>query len=225
MKVSDKTLVILMFVAIVITIGSIGMIVFKVGGVGGITGFVTQNESIGYVNISIVSSIAVTLTTDTIDFGNGTLDLTGITYLNASEGVNEGGGFDEPGPFHLRNDGNVYANVTVNGSTPAEFYGADYSLANYTYAIEDDGDEVLGDTCFDVHEGPGENNSTFAQANISGGYGITMSNAFTTVCPNMSYVDANDEFNVTIYLNINLSIVEKIIGDVLVFKITSNGHS
>jgi hypothetical protein len=224
-KISDRSLVITGMVTFLVTLGCVTVILMKLGGVGGLTGLATSNTSIGYVNITVEPGVAVTLLTDTIDFGDGTIDTTG-NPINSSVGTNPNG-FNDPGPFRLQNDGNVYVNVTINGSTPNELLGVDDSAVNYTFGAENgSGGELYNNTC--DSEGDGTGDGFFHPANLSANnpFGITMSNNHQMVCPNMSYVADTDEFNVSIFFNISNDVTANTTyADVVEFRITSLGHS
>ncbi len=217
MKVSDRTLVWVGLLAFFVSLGCVSFVLVELGGVDGITGFATTNTTYGYVNVSIMSSVAVTLVQDTINFGSGTLSASTL-YVNSS-GSNSGNSnqFDTPGAFHLRNDGNVYVNVTVNGSTAAEFFGV--SGQAYKYAIENGNDGAYTTVCHNVSGGGGIDDQTYAAG------GISMSNSYVTVCPNMSYATGIDEFNVSIFLEITNDTNNGSYSDTLEFQIMSLEHS
>jgi len=211
-----------------ITLGCITVILVELGGVGGIVGLATTNSSYGYVNVTVESSVAVTLVTNSIDFGDGFISNTG-TQINTSDGDNNGAnpnGFENPGSFRLRNDGNTYVNVTVNGSTPVELLGIS-SIVNYSYATKNmSTDELFNNSCGNAGSGTGVNYFHYANSSSTQPFGITMSNAYQMVCPNMTYTNANDEFNVSIFFNLTTDITPNATySDVLEFFVTSLGHS
>jgi hypothetical protein len=227
--ISDRTLVITGMVTFLVTLGCVTIILMKLGGVGGLTGFAATNTSIGYVNVTVEPGVAVTLVVDTVNFGDGTIDAAG-NAINTSDGDNGGAnpnGFDNPGPFHIRNDGNVFVNVTLNGSTPSEFLTIDASDVNFSFATKNiSTDELFNDTCGD--EAGGTGGGFYHQANSSANnpFGITMSNNHQMVCPNMSYVAATDEFNVSIFLNISNNVPSnRTFNTTLEFFVTSLGHT
>jgi len=226
MEVTDRTLVIVGVFTFVVVLGSISLVLVELGGFEGVTGFAITNESIGYVNISIRSNTAVTLTTSVIDFGSGSVAVSGATPVNSSVGTNPST-FDDPGPFTLQNDGNVYVNVTVNGSTHVELFGASTPPQNYSFAIEvaEPGTEDLEDSCLNYGSGTGQNFYNISISNATQPGGITMSNSAQMVCPNMSYVDANDKINVSIYFNFTNEVTSNTTyDDTLIFFIASLGH-
>jgi hypothetical protein len=217
MNVSDRTLVMVGLLAFFVSLGCVSFVLVELGGVDGITGFATTNATYGYVNVSILSSVAVTLVQNTIDFGSGNLSASTL-YVNSS-GNNAGNSnqFSTPGAFHLRNDGNVHVNVTVNGSTSLEFFGI--SGQAYKYAIETGNDGAYTTVCHNVSGGGGSNDQIYA-AN-----GIAIINSHTTVCPNMSYASGVDEFNVSIFLEITNDTVNGSYSDTLEFQIMSLEHT
>ncbi|MDP3917422.1 MAG: hypothetical protein Q8Q42_04015 [Nanoarchaeota archaeon] len=231
MKIGDRTLIITGLLTLLITLGSVTIILMKIDGVAGITGFATSNASIGFVNVTILPSVALTLVVDHVNFSSGTIDSVG-TAINTSDGDNNGdnpGGFDNPGPFRLRNDGNVYVNVTLNGSTPAIFFGgiAATSDLNYSFATKNiSSNELFNDTCGNYDTGAGIDYFHYANSSDTQPFGITMNPNHQMVCPNMSYVTATDEFNVSIFLNITTAVApDANYTDVVEFFVTSLGHS
>jgi hypothetical protein len=213
-----------------VTLGCITVILVKLGGVGGLTGLAATNTSVGYVNVTVEPSVAVTLVVNTVNFGDGTIAAAG-SAINTSDGSNNGnnpGGFDNPGPFQLRNDGNVYVNVTLNGSTPSELLGIDSADVNYSFATKNVSSNILFNNSCDG-TGDGTGNGFFHPANSSANnpFGKTMSNSHQMVCPNMTYADGqDDDFNVSIFFNISSSVTSNSTkSDVLEFLVTSIGHS
>jgi len=211
-----------------VTLGCITVILVKLGGVGGLAGLATTNTSTGYVNVTVESNVAVTLVVDTIDFGDGTIAIAGST-INTSVGTNPGG-FDDPGPFRLRNDGNTFVNVTLNGSTPLELLGVDNAAVNYSFAAQNASGtttgELFNNSCYGYGDGTGAGYAHAANSSNTQPFGITMSNNHRMVCPNFSYVDAHDEINVSIFFNISSSVsANTTYSDVLEFVVTSLGHS
>jgi hypothetical protein len=210
-------------------LGCVSVVLVKIGGVDGLTGYATLNTSEGYVNVTVAASTAVTLVTDTIAFSEGIVAVSGPTAVNTSVGTNPSS-FGDPGPFRLRNDGNVYVNVTFKGSTPNGLLGVD-GIVNYSFAIENfttaANSENINNTCSNFDDGsPATEFWLYAETNESQPLGITMSNAYQMVCPNMSYADTNDEFNVSIFFNLTTDVgTNTTYADVVEFNIASHGHS
>ncbi|GEM_PF-1226277 len=232
MNVSDRSLLITGLFTFLITLGCLSVILLKIGGVGGITGLASSNQTYGYVNITVEPSVAVTLVVDTIDFGDGTIQDAGDP-INTSDGDNGGanpGGFDNPGPFRLRNDGNSFVNVTLNGSTPNELLGVDNSAVNYSFAVKNASGTTTGElfntSCSDEDDGTAGGFSHQANSTVQEPLGTTMSNNHQMVCPNLSYVNAHDEINVSIFFNISSAVgTNTTYSDVLEFLVTSLGHT
>tara|TARA_Y100000310_G_C20700537_1_gene829404 strand:+ start:4598 stop:5296 length:699 start_codon:yes stop_codon:yes gene_type:complete len=232
MRISDRTLMVVGFITFLITLSSVSVIMLKVGGVDGITGFAVTNKTTATVNVTVVGAVSLTLVNSTVIFDSGTLklngDTNGGTRINSSVGTNEGSGFSEPTPFHLRNDGNVFINVTINGSAPEDLFGVSSGGLNYSFAAESmSPSEVLGGTCGNYSSGSGSDNQFSAIANATRPFGVTMPSDtnFTIVCPNMSYSAGSDEFNVTIYMNITENVGNGTYSDTIEFMATSHAHS
>ena len=228
MKVTEKTLMFLGMFTFLVVLGCVSVVLIKIGGVDGLTGYATINTTKGYVNVTVAASTSVTLVTNSIAFSEGIVAVSGPTLVNTSVGTNPSS-FGDPGPFHLRNDGNVYVNVTINGSTPDELLGVS-TIVNYSFAIENFttavNSENLNNTCANYGDGsPATEIWSYATSNGDKPFGITMSNSHNMVCPNMSYVN-NDEFNVSIFFNLTTDVgTNTTYADVVEFNIASLGHS
>ena len=225
MKVSDRTLVWVGLLAFFVSLGCVSFVLVELGGVDGITGFATTNVTYGYVNVTVLSSVAVTLVVDTVEFGSGALG-SGTKYINSSNS-NSGNpsGFSKPGPFHLRNDGNVYVNVTVNGSTATEFFGV--AGQQYRYGMESGNDGALVTVCGNYSLGSVDRYRwNYAESNSSQiGVDFTIGETHDMLCPNMSYSASADELNVSIFLEITNSTANGTYEDKLEFMIISLEHS
>tara|TARA_Y100000310_G_C20550026_1_gene747584 strand:- start:399 stop:1100 length:702 start_codon:yes stop_codon:yes gene_type:complete len=231
-EIPDKFLMGLMVVALVVTVGSIGTVLFKLGGAGGITGFATTNTSMGSVNVTVIPQTAVSLVVGSIDFGSGTLTSGSSTLTAINTTATPGGSdFSSSGDFHLRNDGNVYVNVTINASTVEEYFSVTSGPTenmNYSYAVRNSslsGTDMFNSSCTDFLAGSGDDDDGYALIGNNGPFGISLSTTPQTVCPNMSYVDNNDEINVSIFLLINSSVGEGSFNDTVEFLIYSHGHA
>jgi len=233
-QISDRTLISMMLVALVVTVGSVGMIFFKAGGVNLITGLNVDNTSTGEINITVEEQAAVTLIVGGINFGAGSLDsASSLTFLNTSgthgagNGTFEGVGFGSNlnGSFQLQNDGNVYVNVSINGTSPDDFFGITGGNMNYSYGLENTSAiESLSASCSNFEGGSNKNDELYyASPNSTQTSGITFDAIHQIVCPNMSYADANDSFNVSIFLAINISVFGDL-NTTVEFLATSLGH-
>ncbi len=227
MKVTDRTLLFLGMMTFLVVLGCVSVVLVNIGGVDGLTGYATINTSVGYVNVSVRASTAVTLVTNTIAFSDGIVALTGAV-VNSSIGTNPST-FGNPGPFRLRNDGTVFVNVTVNGTNSTKLFGAGGGGINYSYALENFTTTAAGrvnQTCTNFEDGsPATDIWSYATSNGDKPFGITMNLNHNMVCPNMSYIDARDEFNVSIFFNLTTDIISNVTySDVLEFRITSLGH-
>mgnify|MGYP006411677115 FL=1 len=225
MKVTDKTLVLVGLLAFFVSLGCVSFVLVELGGVDGITGFATTNTTYGYVNVTVLGSVAVTLVQDTVEFGSGALG-SGTKYVNSSN-LNSGNpsGFSKPGPFHLRNDGNVYVNVTVNGSDATEFFGVPGQV--YKYGMESGNDGALVTVCGNYSGGSNDRDRwNYAESNSSQ-IGVAFSSGEThdTLCPNMSYSAGTDELNVSIFLEITNDTGNGTYEDKLEFMVISLEHS
>src|SRR3989344_3138919 len=111
-QISNKTLAVLLCIALLtsvlgttITLINMGKIQFPF-----ITGLPT-----GIVNVTIASLVSISLSNSLVNFGNGSLTVNPLTYLNTTAAANPST-FNEPGDLQVQNDGNGNVNVTMNGS-------------------------------------------------------------------------------------------------------------
>lgn len=188
MKISDRTLIILILLALLSVITSMILILEKLGAPSFLVGLVTLDT--GVVNVTISATTDINFVNDNVDFGSGTVNLGGInTSVNTSDtawGGNENpNGFSNPGPFQVRNDGNVDVNITINSSSTASTFIGGTNPGYYAVGSFVGTDEGCLNNM--------TNNSTALN-------GIT-STAFL-ICENLTYADAADTLNISIFLDI-----------------------
>lgn len=134
MDLSNRALGLLLIAAIVVSIGGTFISLNKLDAVS-TTGFATNNVT-GQVDVSINSSLSITMTDATIDFGNcGVLPGKTLTINSQDTGDNQtycDGTF--PDFLQVENDGNVNTNVTVrsNISSTNAFSAATSTLSYLT---------------------------------------------------------------------------------------------
>jgi hypothetical protein len=216
MKITDRTLLTMGVITFIIALGCFSIILFQVGDVG-ITGFAVSNQSYGYVNVSIAGVVSVAMVNDNVNFGSGVMDLSGATHLY-SNGTLEGSSFTSTGDFHLRNDGNVHVNLTINASTPTVFYGNITSASNYTFFLTAHTGEAIASVCTDANTDDWNVATKGNETQFSGTHQL--------LCPNMTNDDTTDEFNVTIHLTLQAADnLNGTFGDTVEFQVYSLGHS
>jgi len=187
-QISNKMITYLAVIAILLTLFGTTISLVKLGTfeVPFITGLATTSNVTGTVNITVAKFIAVSLNTSLVDFGNGTIGPEFIfTAVNTTAGTNPST-FLEPYGIVIRNDGNVDINVTLNGSTAAEFFPG---LTTPSYMWNASQNET--NSC-----GSGNAN------NISGAI-LSVTNTHTNVCTNLTFPDSQDEVRIDIYLNVS----------------------
>jgi len=81
-----------------------GAVVLAVAAIGGLNALGFATLQTGTAQANVLSSVAITLTTTTVNFGDMF-----VTDTNSTSD-------DMPLPFELRNDGNVKVNVTINAT-------------------------------------------------------------------------------------------------------------
>ena len=186
MKVSEKTIAFLLIITLVVVFGSFLTLLRELGTPHFLTGLATFDT--GVVNVTIQATIDINLAVDNVDFGSGTLNTGGInTSVNTSDTAWGGNanlnGFSNPGPFQVRNDGNVDVNISVNSSNTASFITG--TNPGYYFVASDVGTD---DGCV-VNK---TNNATER--------GFTSS--ALEVCENLTFTDAADTMNISIFIDI-----------------------
>jgi hypothetical protein len=215
MKITDKILNFTGLMTILVVLGSISTILFVTGGIGGLTGFNIINETTGTVNITVSTTVEIALLQSNIDFGSGFVNPSGNTLINSTDGNANPNSFSSPTSFWLRNDGNVYVNLTINSTKTANDLFAS-PIPSYQYRLENTSiTEWTNSSCYDASSF-GMNFALSAQ---------DMSTAEQHVCPNLSYANSGgftDEINVSILLAIN-STTDGTAGDFIQFTARSLG--
>src|SRR3989344_4407017 len=131
-EVSNKTLIVLLVIAIITVLGSFGTIISKLGfGANLITGLATVQY--GTVNVTIQATASINMVYANMSFGSGTLNAqSGIDVVNTtinSTDINTHNGFlynsfqANIGNLQYRVDGNTDVNVSYTGTTAGLFFG------------------------------------------------------------------------------------------------------
>jgi hypothetical protein len=118
-SVSNRTLVYLLVVAIVVSLTGTLISLSKLGELS-VTGFGAGNAT-GEINLSVITSCSVTMSGSDIDFGSGTVSSGGTCELNTSAGTNSGcSGFSTVSHgLNFTNNGNEDINLSIKGNTTA----------------------------------------------------------------------------------------------------------
>jgi hypothetical protein len=199
-EISNKTLATLLVVAIVISLAGT---FFAMRGVSQVTNIISgaQVQQSGTAQVNITSQTSISLTADTVNFGSGYRNETNLTSINneCNMSSNDAAAPDcwivsdsfSPADFVLENDGNRYVAVTINSTAAANYFdtcslatGIDGGEADFAFTGEEgaeagcttDGTLTDSETPFDATD--------------------------QTLCTNMSYIDANDEFNISISIDV-----------------------
>ena len=192
-EISNRTLGILTLIAVFVTFVGAFMSLAKTGSlqVPFITGFAASVT--GIVNVTVSGLVSISLPTNKVEFGNGSLvSSPSHTIVNSSATTNPST-FSEPGPLRVRNDGNVLVNITINGTTPATFLGG--TSPSYMWAGLTGESGCLG-------------NLSTSLANFSVSH--------VGICDQLNFSDATDELNLSIYLAIPSDAVTGLKQDTLV---------
>lgn len=215
MEITERVLTFTGLIAVVVVLGSISMILSTTGGIGGLTGFNIINETEGTVNVTVDTTVEVALLNANVDFGSGYVSATGNTLINSTEPNANPNTFSSPTSFWLRNDGNVYVNLTINSSkTALNLFST--PTPSYQYRLENTShNEWTNSSCFDA----GADSMAFALVVQD------LDTGEKTVCPNLSYANSSaftDEINVSILLALN-STINGTAGDHIQFTARSLG--
>ncbi len=215
MKVTDKILNFTGVLTLLVVLGSIATILFATGGISGLTGFNIINETTGTVNVTVSTTVDVALLASNVNFGTGYVSATGNTLINSTEPNANPNGFSSPTSFWLRNDGNVYVNLTINSSkTALNLFTT--PTPSYQYRLEN------------TSLTEWTNSSCYSTASVDMAFALDAQDLSTgekTVCPNLSYANAGgftDEINVSILIALN-STVNGTAGDFIQFTARSLG--
>jgi|SRR3989344_971293 len=193
-EVSNKTLIVLLVIAIITVLGSFGTIISKLGfGANLITGLATVQY--GTVNVTVQSTAAIFMTMVNMSFSSGTLDFSGASLVNTtinSSAINVINGksynsFQANIPnFQYRVDGNIDVNVSFTGTTAGDFLGG----TGPAFKINITNNE--GGSCAYIHF----NTSVAPQYNLSAD---VLGNP-QTICNVSNFEDSTDTVNISVYL-------------------------
>lgn len=122
-KEAQNTLIIITIIAITLSVLSFSL---------SITKMMTTGAGVGYINVTVSSVVDITIGTNSINFTEASPGETRNSY-NASEVYNCGA--DNHCGFNITNDGNRFANITIQ-ETEALFDSASFSATKHlTYNI------------------------------------------------------------------------------------------
>ncbi|MBT4576720.1 hypothetical protein HOM13_01510 [Candidatus Woesearchaeota archaeon] len=215
MKITDRVLNFTGLLTLLVVLGSISTILFVTGGISGLTGFNIINETTGSVNVTVSTTVDVALLASNVNFGTGYVSTTGNTLINSTEPNANPNGFSSPTSFWLRNDGNVYVNLTINSTkTALDLFST--PTPSYQYRLEN------------TSLTKWTNSSCYSAASVDMAFALIAQDLDTgekTVCPNFSYASAGgftDEINISILIALN-STVNGTAGDFIQFTARSLG--
>jgi len=128
-EVSNKTLIVLLVIAIITVLGSFGTIISKLGfGANLITGLATVQY--GTVNVTIQATASINMVYANMSFGSGTLDintdgsLRNTTINSTNNFANAYNSFQASiSAIQYRVDGNSDVNVSYTGTIVGDFIG------------------------------------------------------------------------------------------------------
>jgi len=186
--VTNRVITYLAIFAIFITLFGVTFSLVKTGNIEFpfITGLAASATVTGKVNITIAKTISISLNTSLVDFNNGSTSASPAhTAVNTTAATNPNT-FAEPYPIVVRNDGNTDVNLTLNGSTAAQFFPGATNPSYMWNASENETNSCGGNDA----------------DNISGAI-LSVTNTHAVVCSNLTFDAANDEVKIDIYLNLS----------------------
>lgn len=126
-EISNKVLMYVLFIAIVVSVGSTMFSLGKLAKSPAYTGMATTS---GTVDVSITSTYVVNVTDNNINFGAGQLD-DGVENCQLTSVNGDASGcssFTHPNDeMNFENIGSNNINVTINGTNAASFIGGDHA--------------------------------------------------------------------------------------------------
>jgi len=191
-EISNRTLVFLITIAIFFSLFGTVTVLNKLGvdAVPLITGAQTATQQ-AQVNVTVAASTSIVLRNGAnVTFGNGSA--AGGVALSTLGGTDNPNTFFDPGSnsdaddFVVENDGNVDVNLTINGSSAADFITSGTSPAYNWSGTNFSSVETTDNGCID-----GNLTTTQTPFGVEGN---------DSICQNFTFRDADDRLNVTINL-------------------------
>ena len=185
MKINDNSLVVLTVIALLTTVGGTVLIIQQLGpDLQMITGFASTVT--GTVNVTIQSTVSIILRIDHVHFSGGSaisgIAITELNTTGSDGGRQNPGTFANPGDFLIENNGNVDVNLTINGTPAANWIGG--TSPTYRFSSTNPGTDD-GCSINRTNTGP-----------------TTLDASKTDFCLNLTFSNAADTTNISIYLGI-----------------------
>jgi hypothetical protein len=197
-EISNKTLATLLVIAVIVSLAGA---FFAIRGVSQVTNIISgaQAQQSGTAQVNITSQTSITLSQNNVNFGSGYRNETNLSSINSECNMssNDAAAPDcwivadsfSPLDFVLENNGNRYVNVTINSTAAANYFDS------CTLATGIDGGDA--DFAFTGEEGA-ENGCpgtlTTSETSLTGSPQL--------LCTNMSYINDDDEFNISISIDV-----------------------
>ena len=193
-EISDKTLMLLLVVSIVVALGGTFMSLSKLySSPTSITGAaVSPNASV----ILTVNSVAsLTFTASSVNFGTGSVNTSGgfsnctLSTVSTRYGCN---GFNVvAAPLTLENDGNTNLTVQlVSNVTAAQFIGGSAPVFQYNVSVNETGSCLNSTQEVEIEAFP----ATFTNVNTTDPGNI--------ICPKLQFRNSNDTLNIGVNISI-----------------------
>lgn len=197
-EISNKTLATLLVIAVIVSLTGA---FFAARGVSQVTNIISgaQAQQSGTAQVNITSQTSITLSQSNVNFGSGYRNETYLGSIDSECNLSSNDAAvpscwivaDSYAPldFVLENDGNRYVNVTINSTAAADYFdscslatGIDGGDADFAFT----GEEGAEDGCVGT--------LTTAETSFTGSQQI--------LCTNMSYINDDDEFNISISIDV-----------------------
>lgn len=205
MEISNKFLVIVLIIAIVVSLGGTFLNVERVNQLSkfmGLSGY----DVYSYVNVTLSNLTAINVTDTSCNFGTGYINATKTTALLESNGtsINWSAGAITPGSIVVRNDGNRNVSLTlIAGKNITGFYGTGCNTSSPACEYKFWSTENKTDTC--------------SGGTLTAYPGFVLNGSNESVCTVMRYEDDKDAINILCHLLLSQDILTGSKSDVWTF--------
>ncbi len=194
-EISNRTIVVLLIVAVLVTIGSVATILSRLNfGIDLLTGMATVQY--GTVNVTISATAAISMVYANMSFGSGTLNVPPLgtevvnTTINSTQNYATSYNSFQASISGIvyRNDGNVPVNVSYTGTAAGLFIGGTGSAFKINITNQESG----ACTYIPFNSSRPEH----LQYNLSSDVLATSQ----TICNVSNYANTQDEVNISVWL-------------------------
>ena len=196
-NISNRTLVVLISIAIFFILFGTTTILGSLGQpVPFITGLLSTTAE-GQVSVVVAETTSIRIIGSNVSFGNGSA--VDNVSLSTASGTDNPSTFNDPSnaaadDFLIENDGNVDVNLTLNGSSAADFITTG-TAPLYNFSAKNSSN-LLDNGCIVFENSSGQSGAALNSSQIPFGVGSVA----PSICNNFTFRNLNDTINVTINL-------------------------